>query len=264
MIDEVNFFNRFVVTGTVHGVADMLSKQELARYDRQIIMPEWGETGQKRLKNSKVLVAGTGGLGSAVLTYLAVAGVGKIRIIDCDKVELSNLNRQVLYSDNDIGKEKVACAKERLESLNPDIQIEAIGEVITEDNVFDLVADYPIVDALDNLPTRYLLNRVAVRRNLPLFHGAVHGLEGRATTIIPGKTPCLRCLYQGVVPGKIPVVGITPGIIGCIQATEVVKYIVGIGELLINRLTIFDGLSLRLSEVKVKRDPKCTECKACF
>ncbi len=241
----------------------MLSKRELARYERQIIMPDWGEAGQERLKKSRVLVAGVGGLGSAVLTYLAAAGVGKIRIIDCDRVELSNLNRQVLYSDNDIGKEKVACAKERLESLNPYIQIEAIGEVITEENVFDLVADYPIVDALDNLPTRHLLNSVAVRRNLPLFHGAVHGLEGRASTIIPGKTPCLRCLYQGVVPGKIPVVGITPGVIGCIQAAEVVKYIVGIGELLTNRLLIFDGLSLRFSEVSVNRDPKCTECNSC-
>jgi molybdopterin/thiamine biosynthesis adenylyltransferase len=259
--EEVRFFKGFLVTGTVLGVADMLSKQELARYERQIIMPDWGEAGQNRLKKSKVLVAGVGGLGSAVLTYLAVAGVGKIRIIDCDKVELSNLNRQVLYSDSDIGKEKVACAKERLESLNPYIQIEAIGAAITEDNVFDLVEDYPIVDALDNLPTRYLLNSVAVRRNLPLFHGAVHGLEGRATTIIPGKTPCLRCLYQGVVPGKIPVVGITPGVIGCIQAAEVVKYIIGIGELLTNRLTIFDGLSLRFSEVRVKKDPECKECR---
>ncbi len=241
----------------------MLSKRELARYERQLILPEWGKEGQRKLKKSKVLVAGAGGLGSTVLTYLAIAGVGKIRIIDSDKVELSNLNRQVLYSDSDIGKKKAVCAGERLESLNPYIQIEAIDEVITENNVFELVADYLIVDALDNLPTRHLLNSVAVKRNLPLFHGAVHGLEGRATTIIPGKTPCLRCLYKGVIPGKIPVVGITPGIIGCIQAAELVKYILGVGELLTNRLTIFDGLSLRFSEVRLKKDPKCEECKSC-
>ena len=174
----------------------MLSKRELARYERQTMMPEWGEVGQEKLKGSKILVAGAGGLGSAILTYLAIAGVGKIRIIDGDRVELTNLNRQMLHADKDIGREKVVSAKERLEALNPDIQIEAIGEAIIEENVFDLVADYPIVDAMDNLPTRYLLNRVAVERNLPLFHGAVYGFEGRATTIIPGKTPCRRCLYQ--------------------------------------------------------------------
>lgn len=240
----------------------MLSKRELARYERQIKMPGWGEVGQEKLKKSKVLVAGAGGLGSAILTSLAVAGVGKIRVIDGDRVELSNLNRQMLHWDKDIGREKADSAKERLESLNPDIQIEAIGEVITEENVFDLVADYPIVDAMDNLPTRYLLNRAAVSRNLPLFHGAVYGFEGRATTIIPGKTPCLRCLYQGVLPGKTLVVGVTPAVIGCIQATEVIKYIVGIGELLTNRLLIYDGLSLRFSEVKLKKDPNCEECKS--
>jgi len=239
----------------------MLTKEDLVRYERQIVMPEWGEEGQERLKNSKVLVAGAGGLGAAVLTYLAIAGVGRIRIIDGDKVELSNLNRQMLHTDKDIAKEKAVSAKARLESLNPDIQIETVGEVITEDNAFDLVAEYPIVDALDNLPTRYLLNRVAVRRNLPLFHGAVYGFEGRATTILPGKTPCLRCLYQGVLPGRIPVVGATPGIIGCIQATEVIKYVIGIGELLTSRLLIYDGLSLRFNEVKLKRDPNCEECK---
>jgi len=240
----------------------MLTKEELVRYERQIMMPGWGESGQQKLKESKVLVAGAGGLGSAILTYLAIAGVGKIRIIDGDKVELGNLNRQMLHADKDIGREKVDSAKERLESLNPDIKIEAIGEVIAEDNIFDLVADYPIVDAMDNLPTRYLLNRVAVRRNLPLFHGAVHGFEGRATTIIPGETPCLRCLYQGVLPGKIPVVGVTPAVIGCIQATEVIKYILGIGELLTNRLLVYDGLSLNFSEVKLKKDPDCEECKS--
>lgn len=240
----------------------MSTEDELVRYERQIMIPEWGEAGQEKLKKSKVLVAGAGGLGSAILTYLAIAGTGKIRIIDGDKVELSNLNRQMLHADKDIGGKKVDAAKERLESLNPHIQIEAIGEVIAEHNAFDLVADYPIVDAMDNLPARYLLNKVAVRRSLPLFHGAVYGFEGRATTIIPGETPCLRCLYQGVLPGKTPVVGVTPAVVGCIQATEVMKYILGIGELLINRLLVYDGLGLNFSEVKVKKDPDCEECKA--
>lgn len=240
----------------------MLTKQELVRYERQIVMPEWGKAGQEKLKKAKVLVAGAGGLGSAILTHLAIAGVGKIRIIDGDKVELGNLNRQMLHADKDIGREKVDSAKERLESLNADIKIEAIGEVVAEENVFDLVADYPIVDAMDNLPARHLLNRVAVRRNLPLFHGAVYGFEGRATTIIPGHTPCLRCLYQGILPGKIPVVGVTPAVIGCIQATEVIKYILGIGELLTNRFLVYDGLSMNFSEAKLKKDPDCEECKA--
>jgi len=240
----------------------MLSQQELARYERQIMIPDWGEAGQEKLKQAKIMVAGAGGLGSAVLTCLAVAGVGRIRIIDGDRVDLSNLNRQTLHSDKDIGRKKVDSAKERLEALNEDIRIEAVGQTITEENVLDLVADFPIVDALDNLPTRLLLNRVALRRNLPLFHGAVYGFEGRATTIIPGQTPCLRCLYQGVLPGRIPVVGVTPAVIGCVQATEVIKYIIGIGELLTNRLLIYDGLSLRFSETKLRKDPDCAECQS--
>jgi adenylyltransferase/sulfurtransferase len=239
----------------------MLSKRELARYKRQILIPEWTQSGQENLKKARILVAGAGGLGSAILTYLAVAGVGEIRVIDGDIVELSNLNRQVLHSDKDIGRSKVDSAKEKLEALNPDISVEAIKEIITKDNVFELVGDYPIVDAMDNLPTRLLLNRVAVKKNLPLFHGAVYGFEGRATTVIPGKTACLRCLYQGVIPGKTPVVGVTPAVIGCIQATEVIKYILGIGELLADRLLIYDGLSMRFSEVKLKKDLNCSECK---
>jgi molybdopterin/thiamine biosynthesis adenylyltransferase len=242
----------------------MLSKRELVRYERQILIPEWTKSGQGKLKKAKVVVAGAGGLGSAILTYLAVAGVGKIRIIDGDKVELSNLNRQMLHTDKDIGRNKVDSAKEKLESLNPDIKIEAIKDTITEDNVSDLMADYPIVDALDNLPTRLLLNMAAIKKRLPLFHGAVYGFEGRATTILPGKTSCLRCLYQGVLPGKIPVVGVTPAVIGCVQATEVIKYILDIGELLTDRLLIYDGLSMKFSEVKLKRDPYCSECKRLY
>ena len=239
----------------------MLSKRELARYGRQILIPEWAKAGQQKLKKAKVVVAGAGGLGSPVLTYLAVAGVGKLRVIDGDKVELGNLNRQILHWDKDIGRAKVDSAKEKLESLNPDIEVEAINERITEDNVFELVGDYAIVDAIDDLSTRFLLNRAALRKNLPLFHGAIYGFEGRATTIIPGKTSCLRCLYQEMIPGPIPVVGVTPAVIGCIQATEVIKYILGIGELLTDRFLIYDGLSMRFSELKLKKDPNCCECK---
>jgi adenylyltransferase/sulfurtransferase len=239
----------------------MLSERELTRYARQLIMPGWGEGAQEKLKRSKVVVAGAGGLGSAVLTYLAIAGVGKIRMVDGDSVELSNLNRQMLHADGSVGRAKVESAKERLEQLNPDVEIEAIEEVITDANVYDLVDDSLIVDAMDNLDTRYMLNRASIRKGLPLFHGAVYGLEGRATTLIPGETPCIKCLYQGVLGGPIPVVGVTPGVIGCIQATEVIKYMLGVGELLTNRLLIYDGVSLRFSEVKLRRDPGCDECR---
>jgi adenylyltransferase/sulfurtransferase len=238
----------------------MLTEQELIRYSRQIIMPDWGEKGQEKLKQSKVVVAGSGGLGSSVLIYLAAAGVGKIRIIDKDTVELSNLNRQILHPHQNIDAKKVESARERLESLNPDITIEPIHADISENNVSDLVEDYPIIDATDNLETRFLLNRVAVKNNLPLFHGAVYGFDGRVTTIIPGRTACMKCLYQEVIPGQPPIAGVTAGVVGCLQATEAIKYFLGIGDLLINRLLIFEGLSLKFQELKLKKNPGCTEC----
>lgn len=239
----------------------MLTEQELQRYRRQLIIPDWGEKGQEKLKQAKVVMAGAGGLGSVVLTYLAVAGVGSIRIIDNDEVDLSNLNRQILHTDGNIGKAKVDSARERLQALNPDIEIEIISNAITEQNVSEMVEDRLIIDALDNLEARLLLNKAALKANLPLFHGAVYGFEGRATTLIPGKTPCLRCLYKGSLSGEIPVVGATPGVIGCIQATEVIKYILGLGELLTNRLLAYDGLNMSFSEVRLKRDPNCEECQ---
>ncbi len=238
----------------------MLSDRELARYSRQITIAGWGNEGQERLRKAEVVVAGAGGLGSVTLIYLAAAGVGHIRVIDSDKVDTTNLNRQVLYTDRDVGREKALAAKERLESLNSDIRVEAAVSLIGEENASDLLADCPIVDAMDNLPTRFLLNRVAVQRKLPLFHGAVYSWEGRATTVIPEKTPCLQCLYQGVLPGKPPVVGVTPAVIGCVQAAEVIKYLLGMGDLLTGRLLIYDGLTMKFDEMRVKKDPGCPEC----
>jgi len=240
----------------------LLSRSEFKRYDRQIMIDGFGEEGQERLKKTKVLVAGIGGLGSSAAIYLTAAGVGKIRMIDHDKVELSDLNRQILHWDGDIGKEKVSSAKEKLERLNPDVQIESIKEKITEDNILGLVADYDIiVDGMDNFPTRYLLNKAALTKNIPFFHGAVYGFEGRVMTIIPGKTPCLRCLYpKAPPPEKFPVVGVAPAVIGCIQATEAIKYIIGTGELLTGNLLIYDGLTLEFMKIEVKRDSNCGEC----
>jgi len=241
----------------------MLTKNELERYDRQIIIKGFGEEGQEKLKRAKVIIAGGGGLGSPSSIYLAAAGVGTIRIVDHGSVELSNLNRQVLHWDEDIGRRKVASATEKLKKLNPEIEIEPIEEMITEANVSQLVADFDlIVDAMDNLPTRYLLNKAAIDKNIPFFHGAVYGFEGRAMTIIPGKTACLECIYHGATTPeeKFPVIGVAPAVIGCIQAAEVIKYVVGIGELLTNRLLIYDGLNLKFTELKVKKDPNCEHC----
>ena len=240
----------------------MLTKHDLERYDRQITIKGIGEEGQERLKRAKVVIAGGGGLGSPAAIYLAAAGVGMIRLVDSDRVELSNLNRQVLHWDKDIGRSKVASAAEKLKKLNQRVEIEAIDEVITETNVSQLVDGFDlIVDAMDNLPTRYLLNKAAVDKNIPFFHGAVYGFEGRAMTIIPGKTACLRCIYRGVIPEeKFPVIGVTPAVIGCIQATEVIKYIVGAGKLLTDRLLIYDGLNMKFTEFRVKKDPNCEHC----
>ena len=240
----------------------MLSRDELARYDRQIIMEGIGEEGQEKLKQAKVVIAGGGGLGAPASLYLAAAGVGTIRIIDHDRVILSNLNRQVLHWDEDIDRKKVDSATEKLKRLNPGVKLEAVEELMTEANVAQLVAGFDlIVDGTDNLPTRYLLNKVAIENNIPFFHGAVYGFEGRAMTIIPGKSACLRCVYRGVIPEeRLPVIGVTPAVIGCIQATEVIKYIVGIGKLLVDRLLVYDGLSMKFTELVVKKDPNCEHC----
>jgi len=240
----------------------MLTRDELERYDRQIMIRGIGEAGQEKLKQAKVVIAGGGGLGSPASIYLAAAGIGTIRVVDHDKVELSNLNRQILHWDRDVGKRKVDSSVEKLSQLNPWVKIESVAETISQDNISSLVAGFDaIVDAMDNLPTRYLLNKAAIDNNIPFFHGAVYGLEGRAMTVIPGKTACLRCVYHGLPPEeKFPVIGVTPAVIGCIQATEVIKYIVGIGKLLANRLLVYDGLNMKFAEFTVKREPNCEHC----
>jgi adenylyltransferase/sulfurtransferase len=177
-------------------------------------------------------------------------------------VELSNLNRQILHWEKDIGKPKVKSADKKLSQLNKNVVIETINTTIDETNVSDLVAGFDvIVDAMDNLPTRFLLNKASVKQKIPSVHGAVSGLEGRAMTIIPGKSACLQCLYRSVPPiVKFPVLGTTPAIIGCIEATEVIKYITGIGTLLTNRLLIYDGLNMKFTELQVSRDENCKCC----
>jgi molybdopterin/thiamine biosynthesis adenylyltransferase len=240
----------------------MLTPSERERYDRQIMIGEIGQEGQEKLKRSRVAIAGGGGLGSPTAIYLTAAGIGMIRMIDHDQVALSNLNRQILHWEEDIGRQKVDSARRKLRNLNPAVEIEAIAETITEGNVSQLVDGCDVVvDAMDNLPTRYILNRCAIEKKIPFFHGAVNGFQGRAMTIIPGETACLRCMYRGPVPQeKFPVIGVAPAVIGSIQATEVIKYIVGIGKLLTNRLLIYDGLKVSFSEFKVNKNPNCDHC----
>jgi adenylyltransferase/sulfurtransferase len=240
----------------------MLTAEERQRYDRQILIKEIGEEGQEKLKRARVLVAGAGGLGSPICLYLAAAGVGALRLVDGDEVALSNLNRQILHGERDIGRFKVHSARDKLGGMNATLKIEALETTITEDNLDGLLDGCElIVDALDNMPTRYLLNQAAIRHRIPFFHGAVSGFEGRAMTVLPGRTACLRCMYRGPVPAeKFPVIGVTPGIIGLIQATEVIKYIVGVGALLTDRLLHYDGLALAFTQFKVHRNPACDHC----
>ncbi len=240
----------------------MLSEEELRRYDRQIRIEGLGQEGQEKLKKARVLIAGAGGLGCPVAIYLAAAGVGHIRLVDKDTVDPSNLNRQVLHWTEDLGALKVESAASKLRRLNPYIAIEPAAITIDEGNIDGLAGDRDvIVDAMDNYATRYLLNQAAIRHRIPYIHGSIYGLEGMATTIVPGKSACLRCLFsQGPQPAVFPVLGATPGIIGLIQAMEVVKYITGLGQLLIDRLLIFDGFDMSFREVHIRRRPDCVDC----
>jgi molybdopterin/thiamine biosynthesis adenylyltransferase len=238
----------------------MITERDLLRYDRQIKL--FGTEGQEKLKKSKVFIAGAGGLGSPISIYLAAAGIGKIVLADKDVVELSNLNRQILYGEKDVGSNKALSSREKLREINSDINIEAFPEILDENNILRLVGDADlIIDAMDNFPTRYLLNKTALEKKIPFIHGAIHGFCGQATTVLPGRTACLRCIFcQAPPPSTFPVVGVTPGIIGLIQATEALKYLTCMGELLAGKLLLWDGLKPSLETIDVDRDPQCLDC----
>jgi molybdopterin-synthase adenylyltransferase len=240
----------------------VLLEDEKQRYARQIMIEGFGEGGQEKLKKARVVVAGTGGLGTPAATYLAAAGVGNLRIIDCDRVELTNLNRQILHWTKDVGRNKIDSAAEKLRGMNSSIAVEALLETIDAGNVHDLISGCDVVvDGTDNLETRFILNRAILDKGIPFVHGAIYGFEGRVMTIVPGQTPCIRCLYRGPIPHqKTPVVGVTPGVTGIIQATEAIKLILGIGDLLTNRLLVYDGLKMRFATLIVKKNPSCTDC----
>jgi adenylyltransferase/sulfurtransferase len=241
---------------------DELTAREKERYKRQMIVNGWGEEGQRKLKQATVGVVGAGGLGSPMLIYLAAAGFGRIIVADGDDVELSNLNRQVLHWDEDVGTPKVDSATAKLRRMNSDIEVLGIHGKIDEDNIEELYGEADaLIDALDNFPSRYMLNDFAVKHKLPLFHGAVWGMEGRATTILPGETACFRCVHSEAPSQEVfPVVGITPAIVAAIQVAEAVKYFTGIGELLADKLLIIDAETMEFLRFDLRKDPNCPVC----
>src|SRR5438874_4328920 len=245
-----------------------LSPNEVARYSRHLIMPEVGVDGQKRLKASSVLLVGAGGLGSPLGLYLAAAGVGRIGIVDFDVVDFSNLQRQVLHGTPDVGRSKLQSAKDRLQAINPEVQIDLYETRLSSANAMSILAPYDIViDGTDNFPTRYLVNDACVLLKKPNVYGSIFRFDGQASVFYPPHGPCYRCLYpEPPPPGEVPscaeggVLGILPGLIGCIQATEGVKLILGKGSTLIGRLLLYDALSMKFQEFKVRRNPKCPVC----
>ncbi|MCI0463048.1 MAG: molybdopterin-synthase adenylyltransferase MoeB [Gemmataceae bacterium] len=245
-----------------------LSQNEVARYSRHLIMPEVGVEGQKRLKAASVLLIGAGGLGSPLGLYLAAAGVGRIGLVDFDVVDFSNLQRQIIHGTPDVGRPKLQSAKERISAINPEVQLDLYETRLTSANALSILAPYDIViDGTDNFPTRYLVNDACVLLKKPNVYGSIFRFDGQASVFAPPQGPCYRCLYpEPPPPGEVPscaeggVLGILPGLIGCIQATEAVKLILGKGTPLIGRLLLYDALEMTIQEFKVRRNPKCALC----
>ncbi|RLG72354.1 MAG: adenylyltransferase [Thermoprotei archaeon] len=239
----------------------MLSKEELERYDRQIIL--FNVDGQVKLKKARIVVFGVGGLGSVSSIYLTALGIGKLFLVDHGKVELSNLNRQILYKTSDIGKFKVKIAAQRLKELNPNVDIEYSIEKITSENVYSFIREADVViDGLDNWKTRFTVNKACVELNKPFIHAGVHGMYGQLLVVVPGKSPCLQCIMP-IRPSKerkIPVLPTTPAVLAALQVTEAVKMITGYGKPAIGKLILYDGYSMSFHEIPVSRRENCPVC----
>ena len=245
-----------------------LSKEEILRYSRHLIMPEVGMDGQLKLKQAQVLLIGAGGLGAPLGLYLAAAGVGRLGIVDFDVVDFTNLQRQITFSTKDVGRKKAEAARERLSSMNPDIQIDTFDTRLTSENALELFKDFDIiVDGTDNFPTRYLVNDACILLGKPNVYGSIFRFEGQVTVFGAPAGPCYRCLYpEPPPPGLVPscaeggVLGVLPGIVGSLQAMETIKLILGVGESLAGRLLLFDALAMRFRELKVRQNPACPIC----
>jgi len=246
----------------------VLREDQIERYSRQIILPGMGGKGQEKLLDAKVLIIGAGGLGSPAGLYLASAGIGTIGIVDSDKVELNNLQRQILHSSSNVGMYKVESAKEKMTGINPDVKVINHNLRVDSKNISDIIRDYDIViDGSDNFPTRYLVNDACVLNGKPLSHGGIFRFDGQVITILPHESACYRCLFpEPPPPGLAPscqeagILGAVAGVIGTIQANEVLKYILGIGDLLAGKLLVFSALDSSFRQVKVPRDAKCPIC----
>src|SRR5918999_396451 len=245
-----------------------LSNAEILRYSRHLIIPDVGIEGQTRLKAARVLLVGAGGLGSPLALYLAAAGVGHLGLVDFDVVDLTNLQRQVLHGTEDVGRSKLASARERITDVNPHVRLETYETRLTSENALEIMRDYDVVvDGTDNFPTRYLTNDACVLLGKPNVYGSIFRFEGQASVFATADGPCYRCLFpEPPPPGLVPscaeggVLGVLPGLIGTIQATETIKLILGIGEPLIGRLLLVDALATRFHTVKLRRDPACPAC----
>jgi molybdopterin/thiamine biosynthesis adenylyltransferase len=256
--------------GSGYGVAQprVMTEAQAKRYSRHLLIPEVGEAGQFKLLDSRVLLIGAGGLGSPAAYYLAAAGVGTLGIIDADVVDESNLQRQILHNTKRVGQYKAESARETIEALNPDIKVVTYIERLDESNVRRIIADYDVIlDGTDNFPTRYLLNDAAILENKPVVHGSVFRFEGQLTVFKPHEGPCYRCLYPEPPPPALApscaeagVLGVLPGIIGLLQATETIKLLLGIGDPLVGRLMTYDALVGEFNELRLFRDPKCPAC----
>src|SRR5512143_4369452 len=251
-----------------HFMLPDLSHEEILRYSRHLLVPEVGLGGQRKLKAASVLIVGTGGLGSPVALYLAAAGVGRIGLVDYDVVDRTNLQRQVIHGTSTVGKLKVESARARLLDLNPDIQVDIYNQVFTSENAMQIAAPYDlIVDGSDNFPTRYLTNDLCVLTGIPNVYGSVYRFEGQVSVFDARRGPCYRCLFpEPPPPGLVPscaesgVLGVLPGTIGTLQATEALKLILGIGDPLIGRLLLYNALDMSFDFVKLKKNPKCRVC----
>lgn len=248
-------------------MAISLTPEQIERYSRNILLKPVGGKGQRKLLESSVLIIGTGGLGSPIALYLAAIGIGKLGLVDFDSVEVSNLQRQVIHHNTDVGKPKVQSAAEKIRNINPDVHVETFRTKIDSSNVMDIISGYNIiVDGSDNFPTRYLINDACFFTKKPLVHGSLFQFEGQSTVFLPGKG-CYRCLYPSPPPpGSIPncqeagILGVLPGIIGLIEATETVKLILDIGNSLAGQLLVFDALEMEFTKVKLRRNPECPVC----